>query len=63
MQVMDHLVSQGGPGGVHERTLLLVLGDHGQTMSGDHGGGTGPETDSALLAVHVGGLAARKAAG
>ena len=24
---------------VNERTLVLVFGDHGQTLSGDHGGG------------------------
>jgi len=25
-------------GGPHERTLLVVMGDHGQTLGGDHGG-------------------------
>ena len=32
-----------GPGGPHADTLLLVWGDHGQTDSGDHGGGSPPE--------------------
>jgi hypothetical protein len=40
---------------VHEiepgrRTLLVVLGDHGMTESGDHGGGTPEETDTFLYA-------------
>jgi hypothetical protein len=52
------LVAQAGPGGVYERTLLLIFGDHGQTLGGDHGGGSGAETDSVLLAAGVGQLAA-----
>lgn len=47
----------GGPGGEHENTLLLVFGDHGQTASGDHGGGTTEEVDSALLALDIGAFA------
>ncbi|GIL64386.1 hypothetical protein Vafri_18224 [Volvox africanus] len=43
-----------GAEGPYSRTLLLVLGDHGQTMSGDHGGGSDEERDSVLLAFHVG---------
>lgn len=35
--------SQSGPGGIHENTFLLVMGDHGQTINGDHGGGTSEE--------------------
>lgn len=31
-------------------TLVLVLGDHGQTLSGDHGGGSDAEIESALFA-------------
>ena len=58
---MDALVALAGPGGVHERTLLLVFGDHGQTMGGDHGGGSPEEVDSALLAVQVGALHAARA--
>lgn len=54
VQVIDLLVSQAGPGQSHEHTLLLVLGDHGQTSTGDHGGGTPEEADSALFALHMG---------
>ena len=43
-----------GPGGAHEHTLLLVFGDHGQTLTGDHGGGAPEEVDTALFALHVG---------
>ncbi|RNF17799.1 putative ethanolamine phosphotransferase [Trypanosoma conorhini] len=32
------------------RTLLLLIGDHGMTNNGDHGGDTFPETDSFLYA-------------
>ncbi len=35
-----------------DRALLLVMGDHGMTMHGDHGGGTPEETDSFLFAYH-----------
>jgi len=37
------LESQAGPGGLHENTMLIVMGDHGQTLNGDHGGGTAEE--------------------
>ncbi|GKA69992.1 calcium-transporting ATPase 2, plasma membrane-type-like protein [Tanacetum coccineum] len=33
------LLSQSGKGGLKESTLLPVMGDHGQTVDGDHGGG------------------------
>ncbi|KAF3502738.1 hypothetical protein F2Q69_00044690 [Brassica cretica] len=42
-RVVDILESQAGPGGVHENTMLIVMGDHGQTLNGDHGGGTAEE--------------------
>ncbi|GFZ13813.1 alkaline-phosphatase-like family protein [Actinidia rufa] len=56
VKVVDVLESQSGPGGLHENTLLLVMGDHGQTINGDHGGGNTEELDfavtvSALLGV------------
>ena len=51
---MDALDALATPGGVHEHTLLLVLGDHGMTDTGDHGGGTRDETDAFLLAYHPG---------
>lgn len=37
------LENQSGPGGLHENTLLVVMGDHGQTLNGDHGGGSAEE--------------------
>lgn len=43
-----------GPGGAHEHTLLMVFGDHGQTLTGDHGGGAPEEVESALFALHMG---------
>ena len=52
-QVVATLVQLAGPGGPHERTLLLVSGDHGQTLGGDHGGGSPEEVDSALVAVDI----------
>jgi phosphatidylinositol glycan class O len=30
---------------------LLVMGDHGQTLHGDHGGGTSEEVETALFAM------------
>ena len=53
-QVVDMLASMAGRGQPHEHTLLMVFGDHGQTHTGDHGGGAPEETDSALLALHAG---------
>lgn len=41
-KVIEVLKSQSETGGLHENTFLLVMGDHGQTINGDHGGG-GPE--------------------
>ncbi|WIA08544.1 hypothetical protein OEZ85_007976 [Tetradesmus obliquus] len=52
-QVLESLVAQAGPDGPYADTLLLVLSDHGQTLGGDHGGGTPDETDSVLLAVSL----------
>ena len=37
------LKSQSGPGGLHENTFLVVMGDHAQTLNGDHGGGSPEE--------------------
>ncbi|KAA6426392.1 MAG: GPI ethanolamine phosphate transferase 3-like, partial [Trebouxia sp. A1-2] len=53
-QVVEELVSMAGPGEAHEHTLLLVFGDHGQTLTGDHGGGAPEEVDSALFALNLG---------
>ncbi|KAF8072619.1 hypothetical protein HT031_000279 [Scenedesmus sp. PABB004] len=60
--VIETLVGAAGPGGAHERTLLLVLSDHGQTLGGDHGGGSADETDSVLLAASLRKMAAARAA-
>lgn len=54
MQVVEELASMAGPGEAHEHTLLMVFGDHGQTLTGDHGGGAPEEVDSALLALNMG---------
>ncbi|KAF8724064.1 hypothetical protein HU200_021077 [Digitaria exilis] len=48
--VIDTLRSISKPGGTHENTLLLVMGDHGQTLNGDHGGGTAEEVETSLFA-------------
>lgn len=53
MQMANDMISQAGPGGLHEHTLLLMLGDHGQTLTGDHGGGSPEELDSALVAINL----------
>ncbi|VVB15087.1 unnamed protein product [Arabis nemorensis] len=42
-KVIVILESQADPGGLHENTVLIVMGDHGQTLNGDHGGGTAEE--------------------
>lgn len=41
--VIEILRSHSGPGGLHENTFFVVMGDHGQTINGDHGGGTAEE--------------------
>ncbi|KAK3163577.1 hypothetical protein QOZ80_1AG0005490 [Eleusine coracana subsp. coracana] len=48
--VVDTLRSLSKPGVPHENTLLLVMGDHGQTLNGDHGGGTAEEVETSLFA-------------
>lgn len=59
-QVFEQLVAEAAPGQRHERTLMLVLGDHGQTSTGDHGGGTPEEVDTVLLAVNLAAAAAAR---
>lgn len=49
--VISVLESQSGPGGLHENTFLLVLGDHGQTLNGDHGGGSAEEVETSIFAM------------
>ncbi|PKA63040.1 hypothetical protein AXF42_Ash007836 [Apostasia shenzhenica] len=53
VEVVQVLKRQSGPGCLHENTLLLVLGDHGQTLNGDHGGGTTEEVETALFAMSL----------
>lgn len=60
-KAVDAVVAEAGAGGRHERTLVAVLGDHGQTSGGEHGGGTPAETDTVLLAVSAAALHARRA--
>ncbi|KAF6163478.1 hypothetical protein GIB67_029327 [Kingdonia uniflora] len=50
-KVTEILKNQSGPGGLHENTLLLVMGDHGQTINGDHGGGTAEEVETSIFAM------------
>jgi phosphatidylinositol glycan class O len=45
------------------RTLLVVMGDHGMTNHGDHGGGTPEETDSFIFVHHPRAAAAAAAGG
>ncbi|KAM7264085.1 hypothetical protein ACFE04_001768 [Oxalis oulophora] len=51
-KVIEVIRSQSGPGGLHENTLLMVLGDHGQTLNGDHGGGSAEEVETSLFAMN-----------
>lgn len=53
VQMLDWLVAEAGPGGVHEGTLLVIVGDHGMTAGGEHGGGSPEEVDSALFAASM----------
>lgn len=53
VQIVSTMVNMSGPGDIHEHTLLIIIGDHGQTMSGDHGGGSDEEVDSAIIAVNL----------
>jgi phosphatidylinositol glycan class O len=51
------------PGGPHDRTLLLVLSDHGQTLGGDHGGASRDEVDTLLLGFNMGAWASAQHVG
>nr|GEW32341.1 GPI ethanolamine phosphate transferase 3 [Tanacetum cinerariifolium] len=52
-KVVEVLLSQSGKGGLHENTLLLVMGDHGQTVNGDHGGGSPEEVETSIFAMSL----------
>ena len=43
-----------------DKTMLIVMGDHGMTLHGDHGGGSAEETDSFLFAYHPRAAALRR---
>lgn len=47
------LLSQSAPGQPYHDTLLIVMGDHGQTLGGDHGGASAEETDSVVVAFSM----------
>lgn len=50
-KLVDVLKSQSEPSGLHENTLLLVMGDHGQTLNGDHGGGGPEEVETSIFSM------------
>eukprot|EP00898_Chlorokybus_atmophyticus_P006301 jgi/Chlat1/6672/Chrsp49S06156 len=52
--VVSLLRGHGHALGMHENTLLVVMGDHGQTLHGDHGGGAPEEVESILFAYSPG---------
>lgn len=41
--ILNVLMEESQPGCIHDNTLFIVMGDHGQTLNGDHGGGTAEE--------------------
>ncbi|KAK7264825.1 hypothetical protein RJT34_32437 [Clitoria ternatea] len=51
-RVIEVLENQSGPGSLHENTLLVVMGDHGQSLNGDHGGGSPEEAETAIFAMN-----------
>jgi len=58
--VVEEMVRNSEKGGAFEDALLLIAGDHGQTMGGDHGGGSPEEVDSLLVAIDIANIAAQK---
>ena len=61
--VVAELEAGAGPGGPFEDALLLVFGDHGQTLQGEHGGGGFDEAVSGLFAYAVQPAAQERGAG
>lgn len=51
--VIEKALVGAGEGGPYEDALLLIGGDHGQTLHGDHGGGSPEEVDSVLIAIDM----------
>lgn len=58
IQVLELMINHAKPGGLHESTLFIIMGDHGQTLTGDHGGGSLEEVETALFAVNLAAAAA-----
>lgn len=58
--LMEMLIDAADNNQEHSNTLVLVFGDHGQTLNGDHGGGTWEETESALLAFDIGSIRSQR---
>eukprot|EP00887_Chlorella_sp_A99_P007118 scaffold2.g7118.t1 len=54
--VVEELLPLAESGGVHRDTLVLVGGDHGQTLAGDHGWGGPEEMDTVLAAIDLAAL-------
>ncbi|XP_059075595.1 uncharacterized protein LOC131074124 isoform X2 [Cryptomeria japonica] len=52
-KVVSILKNHSEPGGLHENTMLIVMGDHGQTLNGDHGGGTNEEVETSIFAMSM----------
>lgn len=52
-EVVSILKNHSEPGGLHENTMLIVMGDHGQTLNGDHGGGTPEEVETSIFAMSM----------
>lgn len=50
-EVIGALQKQSGPGELHENSLLLVMGDHGQTLNGDHGEGNAEEVETSIFSM------------
>ncbi|KAE8704275.1 hypothetical protein F3Y22_tig00110458pilonHSYRG00397 [Hibiscus syriacus] len=50
-KVIEELQNQSGSGKLHENSLLIVMGDHGQTLNGDHGGGSPEEVETSIFAM------------
>ncbi|KAL9240737.1 hypothetical protein vseg_014922 [Gypsophila vaccaria] len=52
-EVVEALKRQSGSGGLHENTFMVVMGDHGQTLNGDHGGGSPEEVETSIFAMSM----------
>ncbi|KAK3257469.1 hypothetical protein CYMTET_33452 [Cymbomonas tetramitiformis] len=53
-KVVQTMEGDSGVGGAYHNALLVVMGDHGQTMHGDHGGGSPEEVESVFFAYALG---------